>query len=170
MMQAQDKKTICNSPATVTAGGTGTMIVDTRGFSEAQFVIAPSAGTGATNNPTVLKIEHGDSTSAFGNLTGYVGGTNSDGGFTIPSAIATAATAVQPYVLNVDLRGKKRFLRLSISPQTTITYGFACNLSRPAQSPNVIGEAVNGLGTDGAHVAGSTTLGLVVNPQGQLGA
>ena len=170
MLSNQDVKTICSSPATVTNGGTGTFIVDTRGFAAAQFVIAPSAGTGATNIPTVLKLEEGDTTATFANLTGYVGGTNSAGGFTIPSNIATAATAVQPYVLNVDLRGKKRFLKLSVSPQTTITYGFVCSLSRPATSPNVIGEAIAVLGADGAQAAGTTTVGLVVNPDGPMGA
>jgi hypothetical protein len=75
---------------------------------------------------------------------------------------------VQPYVLNVDLEGKQRYLRLQISPVTTITYAFTCNLSRPAQSPNVTSEAVAKLGTDGANLAGSTSVGLVVNPDGPL--
>jgi len=162
----QDIKTICSNPATVTNGGTGTFIVDTRGFAAAQIIVAPSSGTGSTNVPTVLKIEHGDTTSAFGALAGYEGGATN--GFTIPTAIATAATAVQPYVLNIDMGGKKRFLKLSISPQTTITYAFVANLSRPATSPNSIGEAINVLGTDGAHAAGTTTVGLVVNPDGRL--
>jgi hypothetical protein len=41
-------------------------------------------------------------------------------------------------------------------------------LSRPAQSPNVTSEAVAKLGTDGANLAGSTSVGLVVNPDGPL--
>lgn len=166
MLSNQDVKTICSNPATVTNGGTGTFIVDTKGFGAAQIIVAPSAGSGATNVPTVLKLEQGDTTSAFGALAGYEGGATN--GFTIPTAIATAATAVQPYVLNVDLRGKKRFLKLSVSPQTTVTYAFVANLSRPATSPDSIGEAIAVLGTDGAHAAGTTTVGLVVNPDGRL--
>jgi hypothetical protein len=166
MHHNQSVKTICSNPATVTAGGTGTFIVDTRGFASAQIIVAPSSGSGATNVPTVLKLEHGDATNAFGNLDGYVGGATN--GFTIPTAIATAATAVQPYVLNVDMLGKKRYLKLSVSPQTTVTYAFVANLSRPAIAPNSVGEAIAALGTDGAHVAGTTTVGLVVNPGGEL--
>jgi hypothetical protein len=166
MQYNQSIKTICSNPATVTNGGTGTFIVDTRGFASAQIIVAPSAGTGATNIPTVLKLEHGDSTSAFGNLDGYVGGATN--GFTIPTAIATAATAVQPYVLNVDMLGKKRFLKLSVSPQTTVTYAFVANLSRPATGPDSTAESIAALGTDGAHVAGTTTVGLVVGPGGEL--
>jgi hypothetical protein len=166
MHHNQSVKTICSNPATVTNGGTGTFIVDTRGFASAQIIVAPSAGSGATNVPTVLKLEHGDATNAFGNLDGYVGGATN--GFTIPTAIATAATAVQPYVLNVDMLGKKRYLKLSVSPQTTVTYAFVANLSRPAIAPDSVGEAIAALGTDGAHVAGTTTVGLVVNPGGEL--
>ena len=164
----QDVKTISSNPATVTNGGTGTFIVDTRGFGAAQFVVSPGIANNATNIPTVLKISQGDTTSAFTDLTGYVGGTNAAGGFTIPTNVATAAADVQPYVFNVDLEGKQRYLRLQISPVTTITYAFTCNLSRPAQSPNVTSEAVAKLGTDGANLAGSTSVGLVVNPDGPL--
>ena len=50
----QDVKTISSNPATVTNGGTGTFIVDTRGFGAAQFVVSPGIANNATNIPTTF--------------------------------------------------------------------------------------------------------------------
>ena len=166
MYSNQDVKTICSDPATVSNGGTGTFIVDTRGFGAAQFIVAAGIGNVVSNTPTVLSLSDGDTTSAFTNITKYVGG--GTGGFAIPTNVATASADVQPYVLNLDLKGVKRYVRLQISPRTTVNYAFVCNLSRPASSPDVTSEAVARLGTNGENLAGNTNVGLVVNPDGKL--
>ncbi|MEY3021471.1 MAG: hypothetical protein RIS86_669 [Planctomycetota bacterium] len=164
----QNTKTISLAPASVNQSGTATLIVDTLGFANAQFVVLPQTAS-ATTRVVALSIAEGDTTAAFTNVTGYVGGTNSANGFTLPEEMATSATAVQPLVVNVDCLGKKRYLRLSYTPGTTQVVGAICNLSRPATAPDAIDEAIASQGTSGAHGTGSTTLGVVVNgPFSQL--
>lgn len=164
----QNTKTISLAPASVNQSGTATLIVDTLGFANAQFVVLPQTAS-ATTRIVALSIAEGDTTAAFTNVTGYVGGTNSANGFTLPAEMATSATAVQPLVINVDCLGKKRYLRLSYTPGTTQVVGAICNLSRPAIAPDSIGEAVAAQGTSGALGTGNTTVGLVVNgPFSQL--
>lgn len=166
----QTTRTIPLAPTSVASNATATLIVDTAGFDAAQFIVLPQTA-GATTRVLTLKVGESDTTSSFTDVTGYVGGTNSAGGFTLPLQMATSPTAVQPLVLNVDLIGKKRYLQLSYTPGTTVVVGAICNLSRPATAPNVISEAISAQGTDGAHGAGNTTVGVVVNPgSAQLGA
>ena len=168
MFHNQNTKTISLAPASYTNGATAALVVDTKGFGAAQFVVTPGSGGAATNAISVLKIEEGDTTSSFSNVTGYVGGTNAAGGFTIPANIATAATSAQPYVLNVDLLGRKRYLKLSVSPSTTQVIGAVVSLGRAAVAPDKLSEAIAAGGADGTQVAGSTTLGLCVNAGGAL--
>lgn len=162
MFHSQNMKTIALAPASVATNATATFIVDCAGFAEAQFVLLPQTAS-ATTRIATLAIAQGDTTAAFTNVTGYVGGTNSANGFTLPAETPTSATAVQPLVLNVDLRGKKRFLQLSYTPGTAQVVGAICNLSRPATSPDSISEAISAQGTNGTHGAGNTTVGVVVN-------
>ena len=158
----QNTKTISLAPASVNQSGTATLIVDTLGFENAQFVVLPQTAS-ATTRVVALSIAEGDTTAAFTNVTGYVGGTNSASGFTLPAEMATSATAVQPLVVNVDCLGKKRYLRLSYTPGTTQVVGAICNLSRPATAPDSIGEAVAAQGSGATNGTGNTTLGVVVN-------
>jgi hypothetical protein len=164
----QNTKTISLAPASVNQSQTATLIVDTKGFANAQFVVLPQTAS-ATTRVVALSIAEGDTTAAFTNVTGYVGGTNSADGFTLPAEMATSATAVQPLVLNVDCLGKKRYLRLSYTPGTTQVVGAICNLSRPATAPDSIGEAIAAQGSGATNGTGNTTLGVVVNgPFSQL--
>jgi hypothetical protein len=166
----QNTKTVSLAPASVNNSQTATLIVDTRGFANAQFVVLPQTAS-ATTRIVALSIAQGDTTAAFTNVSGYVGGTDSANGFTLPAEMSTSATAVQPLVLNVDLVGKQRYLRLSYTPGTTQVVGAICNLSRPATSPDSIGEAVAAQGSGATNGTGNTTLGVVVNgPFSQLGA
>jgi hypothetical protein len=170
MFHNQNVKTIALAPATAASNATNTMIVDTLGFASAQFILLPQTAS-ATTRMLALNISEGDTTAAFTNVTGYVGGTNSDNGFTLPAEVPTGATAVQPLVINVDCLGKKRYLRLSYTPGTNQVVGAICNLSRPATSPDKIGEAIAAIGTGATNSAGNTTNGVVVNgPFNQLGA
>jgi hypothetical protein len=65
-----------------------------------------------TNKPTVLKLEEGDTTSSYSTITGATGGTD----FTIANADTVNPNIT---VFNVDLRGRKRHLLLTVSPATT---------------------------------------------------
>ena len=168
MYHSQNVKTIALAPTSIASNATATLIVDTKGFAEAQFVLLPGTTNTVSNNFATLRLDEGDTTSSFGAVPGYVGGTNSADGFTIPINQVTSATAANPYVFNVDLRGRKRYLRLTATPKTAVLIGGLCNLHRPATSPDSIAEAAAAGGADGVAVGATTTLGLVVNPGGPL--
>lgn len=123
-----------------TNGATATGIIDTLmpdGQGKAQFatidVIMATADV-VSNKPTVLKLQEADTTDAsnFADIVGFRGGTD----FTIPNA-NTAATAVlqNNYKFDVDLRARKRYLQVVVSPQTTQVITAIANLGRAPQSP-----------------------------------
>ena len=59
-----------------------------------------------------LKLSHSDDNTAYTDITAFVGG--GSGGFTIPTSSLTGAANVVR--MNVDMRGKKRYLRVSATP------------------------------------------------------
>lgn len=87
--------------------------VDTLGFSYASIDVAfePVAAAG-TNSAvaTVLTLQHGDTTSSYSSVTGFTAGTD----YTIPTPGNTNDTIVVR--LNVDLEGKKRYLKVNVTP------------------------------------------------------
>lgn len=125
---------------TATNGATLTTdAIDTAGYDELQCVVVTSASNAVSNNFSVMKIQTSDASgSGYTDLSGYVGDTD----FTI----ADAETAT-PYlcVLNVDLRGKKRYFKVSISPTTTQNIGVISALARASVTPNAASDGVNTL-------------------------
>jgi len=168
MLYSQNVKFIPLAPASIATDATASLIVDRSGFHEASFCVLQAAG-GATTKPTVLTIAEGDTTdaTAFSTITGYNGGTATTNSFITPNA-PTSATACPPIVLNVDCLGKKRFLRLQMTPGTTQVLGAVCVLGRPAIGPDSLNEVIATQGTNGAHGTVTTTTGLVVGPDGRL--
>lgn len=88
--------------------------IDTKGFSYASIDVAfePVAAAG-TNSAVanVLTLQHGDTTSSFAAVTGFVAGTD----YTLPTPSNTNDTTVVR--LNVDLEAKKRYLRVNVTPK-----------------------------------------------------
>lgn len=89
-----------------------------------------------SNKPSVLKLQHSDTTDAtnYSDITGFVGGTD----FTIPNADTSNPNL---YKFNVNLQGKKRYIKVVDSPRTTQTVFGVANLSWLDQMPNTPGEA-----------------------------
>lgn len=166
MLYSQNVKFIPLAPASVASNATASLIVDTRGFAEASFCILQAAGA-ATTKPITLTIAEGDTTSAFTTITGYNGGTAATNA---PQTVEapTSATACPPIILNVDCLGKKRYLRLQMTPGTTQVLGAVAVLGRPATGPNSLNDVIATQGTDGAHGTVTTATGLVVNPDGAV--
>lgn len=99
----------------VTAGATVTANIDTlgcRGFLSIDLV----SGTAnvVSNTFTTLKLSQADTTDAtnFADVSGFVGGTD----FTIANA-NTSTPDIRRF--EVDLRGRKRYIKLTASPRTT---------------------------------------------------
>ena len=166
MLRSQSVKYIPLAPASVANSATATLIVDRAGFNEVAFCILQATAS-ATTKPLTLTVAQGDTTSAFTTITGYDGGTAATNS---PQTVEapTSATACPPMILNVDCLGKRRYLRLQITPGTTQVLGAVAVLSRPAISPDSLNESIATQGTDGAHGTVTTTNGLVVGPGGRL--
>lgn len=114
MMPLQNTATkVAIKPQSVTSGATAAGNVDTLGYEEAAVDVALDSQASTTSNPSVLKLMESDDTETtnFANITGFVG--DATDGFTIPAAGGAAPTIVR---MNVDLRGRKRYLRVVVSP------------------------------------------------------
>ena len=166
MLYSQNVKFIPLAPASIASNATATLIVDRKGFDEVSFCVL-QATAAATTKPIILTIAEGDTTAAFTTISGYNGGTNATNS---PQTVEapTSATACPPMILNVDCLGKKRFLRLQVTPGTTQVLGAVAVLGRPAIGPDSLNEVIATQGTDGAHGTVTTTNGLVVGPDGRL--
>lgn len=113
MMPLQNTATkVAIKPQSVTSGATASGFVDTLGYDEAAVDVVLDSQASTTSNPSVLKLMQSDITDAtgFANITGFVG--DATDGFVIPPA-GTAVTVVR---LNVDMRARKRYLRVDVSP------------------------------------------------------
>ena len=113
MFPLQNTKTVnVLAQASVATDATATGVIDALGFDEvAVDVFLDSAGS-TTSNPAVLALAECDtSNGTFTNITGLVG--DATDGFTIPAVSGSLATMVR---LNVDMRSRHRWLKLSITP------------------------------------------------------
>lgn len=110
-------------------------LVDTKGFDYVTFVVVGTTSDNATNNPSVLKVQEADDTNAtsFADIAELVG--DGASGFVVPSS-PTATTTAPFAVLGASLLGRKRYLRMLISPLTTQTYSVVAQLTRANEMPN----------------------------------
>jgi hypothetical protein len=103
--------------------------------------MSPSASSPAPptwfRTPSVLKIEEGDTTSSVATFAGAVSGTD----YTIATNAYTSTTNQNIWSFNVDTRVRKRYLRVSVSPQTTMVIGGIAVLSRGEKAPTTSAEA-----------------------------
>src|ERR1035437_72821 len=134
----------------LTAAGTaaysdGTYYIDTLGYDYASFDVISQTTTGTW---TAIQLMEADVTTSasFAAINALTGGTavNTSTGFVIGSS-----PTVSPWFskLNVDLRGRKRYLKVAIKPSVAGTFTVIANLFK------------GGLGPDTASQAGVATLG-----------
>ena len=119
-----------------TNGGTLTSDnIDTQGHDYVKIIVHGTTSNNATNNPSVLKVQQADTTDAtnFADITALVG--DGASGFTVPSS-PTSTTNTAFAILNVNMNGKKRYLRVLISPVTTQTYSAVAILGRSEVRPS----------------------------------
>jgi hypothetical protein len=113
MMPLQNTATkVAIKPQSVTSGATASGYVDCLGYGEAAVDVALDSQASTTSNPSVLKIAECDTTvtTSFVDIAAFTG--DATDGFVIPAA-GTAATVVR---INVDLRKRKRYLKVFVSP------------------------------------------------------
>lgn len=118
-------------------------VLDVRSFDSATFHVGVRSATasGATNSPSVVTIEHADDTNAtsFSAISGFPITAG------LPTAVNdTAVTQQDVYgVLGVDLRGKKRYLRIGIrsAGSNLPTCDAVCVLDAAGQAPTAAAAA-----------------------------
>jgi hypothetical protein len=104
--------------ASTTNAGTASGNIDRLGYDYITIDVLMATSDNVTNKPSVLKLSESDDTvvTNFVNVSGFVGGTD----FTIPNAITAATSITGPFAtFNVDCKGRKRYLKVSVSPVTT---------------------------------------------------
>lgn len=139
---ANTKRVLAINQASTTNGGTASGNIDTLGFDYASIDILLTTSNDATNNPSVLKLSESDDTvvTNFSDIAAFTG--DGASGFTIPSAITAATSITGPFAtLNVDLRGRKRYLKVSVSPVTTQTITALAQLGNAEQAINSATDA-----------------------------
>ncbi len=137
-MRNATKQAIVISQASTTNAATASGNIDTLGFDFLSLDVLMATSNDTTNNPTVFKLAESDDTvvTNFADITAFVG--DGAGGFTIPAAVTQGDNTLK---MNVDLRPRKRFLKLSISPLTTQVITAIANLSLGDTEPTNITQA-----------------------------
>jgi hypothetical protein len=133
-MNAPSKSVVMLRAAGVTNAATATANLDCSGYDTLELDLVSTTSNNVTNNPSVLKLSHSDTTDAtnFSDITELVG--DGAGGFTVPNwHTQTADEKVVKFV--VDLRHRKRYLKLTVSPVTTQDFLAIANLRRGEFTP-----------------------------------
>ena len=130
-MKPSSTKFICASGAGVS---TLTASIDTRGFSYCQIVGFNNAAAGLHTSAANTILEESDDNSSFATITT---------GLT-PLTTASAAS-IAKVVWNVDLRGRKRYLKPTTGYAATNALSLIAVLHNGADAPNTAAEvnAVN---------------------------
>lgn len=113
MFPLQNTKTVNVVAQTSTAtNATTTGLVDTLGFDSVAVDSFLDSAAATSSNPATLKLQECDtSNGTFADITGLVG--DATDGFTIPAADTANAQIVR---MNVDMRGRKRYLKWLCTP------------------------------------------------------
>jgi NAD(P)-dependent dehydrogenase (short-subunit alcohol dehydrogenase family) len=136
MNEALTEARVLQPPASVASTATTTCMFDTIGYDFA--VIDVLSGTQATTDAaiTTITLKESDDTVAtnFAAITAFTGAaaTSTSAGFAIPAVTVTGNGA--GIHLQVDLRKRKRYLQLNMTPGTTLVMGAEIHLSRPEQA------------------------------------
>lgn len=123
-----------------TVGETVTGVIDRLGFDFLMLDLVTTTVGATSNRPSVLKLSESDITDATGysDITALVG--DGTGGFTIPNWFTNTATELV-VSFNVDLRTRKRYLKLSVSVRTTQDLTAVGKLLQSEQTPLTAAQA-----------------------------
>ncbi len=137
MNSLETTKTLASLSDDITSSATHSHEIDTLGYKYASIdVCFEKVAAAGTNSAVALvcKLQHGDTTSSYADLTGYVGGTS----FTIPTPANTSADTVVRF--DVDLRGRKRYLKVLATGQATGSVYSVARLGKPEDAPDTATE------------------------------
>lgn len=135
------KSVLMLASTSVTNGATATALLDTLGFRRVTLDVNMTTADSTTNVMTTLKLSESDDTVAtnYVDITKFTGGTNS-GNFTMPTP-STTTNQANLYKFSIDLRGRKRYLKVTATPPTTQTITIWAVLHRAEKAPATAAEA-----------------------------
>jgi hypothetical protein len=128
---AATKSAAAGKGAVYTSSQTATLTLDTLGYAYASIdVIAGPAASTSSVFQTLTLTESDASTGTYSTVSGFSGDLK-------PAAYAgqTATDAMTVSRLDVDLRGKKRYLRVVASPNTDTVIVVSARLGRGEAGP-----------------------------------
>ena len=135
MNHLEATRSVVGHTENLTAAQTHTLVIDRLGYEYVSLDVGqePWTNAGYTSQAafTVLKLSESDDNSSYSDVTAFVGG--GTGGFTIPTPTATAGDVVVR--MDVDCRGKKRYLKLTATPYTTGTVYTVARLGKGVDGP-----------------------------------
>lgn len=137
MNRLENTKTLAQLSDDIATSATHNQEIDTLGFKYASIdVCFEKVAAAGTNSAVALvcKLQHGDTTSSYSDVSGYVGGTS----FTIPTPANTSADTVVRF--DVDLRGKKRYLKVVATGNATGSVYSVARLGKPEDGPDTAAE------------------------------
>jgi hypothetical protein len=124
-------KSVVGHTENVTAAQTHTLTIDTLGYEYVSLDVCQEvwANAGATSQASyaVLKLEESDNNSSYSAVA--TGGTD----FDLPTPANTTSDVVVR--MDMDLRGKKRYLKVSATPYTTGTVYTVARLGKGVEGP-----------------------------------
>jgi hypothetical protein len=131
MIHLASTKSVASGKAAVfTSSQTNTLTLDTLGFDYASIdvIFGPAASTSSVSQTLTLK--QGDTSSPTEDVAGFTGSLR-------PAIYAgqTVSTTMTISRLEVDLRGKKRYLEVKATPNTDVTIVIAARLGRGEEGP-----------------------------------
>jgi hypothetical protein len=111
MPTTSPKSVIVISAVSTATNATTTGSFDTKGFDFVVIDVCSGTSDAATNNFAVLTLSEGDTTSSYAAVS------TGDTDFTIANTSTSAAPIVAQF--RVDMRGRKRYLKITATPLTT---------------------------------------------------
>lgn len=130
------KSAIVLQAKSYTAAGTAlSAALDTAGFDYATIDIALGTADTTGHQPTVLKLsESDDTTTTVTDIVAFTGGTATSAtvGYVIPAADTSNPQVVK---MNIDLKKRKRYLRLALTAATVQLIHAQMNLHKAEQVP-----------------------------------
>jgi hypothetical protein len=149
MNAGNSKAFLALNSVTSSVGETVTCRIDTLGYDFCTLNLVMSSTAASSNQPTILKVSQGATTTAASaaDIVRLTGGTatSTTVGYVIPAAQTNSTLAAQALKFNIDLRGKQRYLFLTVGVATTISLTAFGELVRGEQIGTAASQGLVGL-------------------------
>lgn len=165
MIQANEGKLINMPAATAATSATQSLVFDAKGYDQANVMV--NVGTHSTSGTTLQMVKMSESDTATlissqSSITALSAGTStsSTAAFAIPVVTILGRSSIIEF--QIDLRKRKRYLALQVTPgTTTVNVGAIVRLTRSKKSADSAAEkSVNG--TNHISVTQATSVSLVM--------